>query len=96
MDRTNKTVFLYEDDKWLIVNKPTGLSTYATNPGGLGLAEWLELHHGIKVYVCSRLDKGTSGVLIFALTPKASGEAETIHERGLAEKSYYFISFLLR
>jgi len=90
--RTNKTVFLYENDKWLIVNKPTGLSTYATNPGGLGLADWLELHHGIKVYVCSRLDKGTSGVLIFALTPEASGEAERIHERGLSEKTYYFIS----
>ena len=92
MTRTNKTVFLYEDDKWLIVNKPTGLSTYATNPGDLGLAEWLELHNDIKVYVCSRLDKGTSGILLFAKTSKASGEAETIHEMGLSEKTYYFIS----
>lgn len=92
MKRTNKTVFLYEDDKWLIVNKPTGLSTYAANSGGLGCVEWLELHHHIKVYVCSRLDKGTSGVLLFALTPEASGEAEAIHERGLSEKTYYFIS----
>lgn len=92
MKRNNKTVFLHEDDKWLIVNKPTGLSTYAANPGDLGLAEWLELHHDIKVYVCSRLDKGTSGVLLFALTPEASGEAEAIHERGLSQKTYYFIS----
>lgn len=92
MNRIDKKVFLYKDDKWLIVNKPTGLSTYATDPGGLGCAEWLELHQAIKVYVCSRLDKGTSGVLLFALTKEASGEAEAIHERGLSEKTYYFIS----
>ncbi len=92
MTRINKTVFLYEDDRWLIVNKPTGLSTYAANPGDLGLAGWLELHHDIKVYVCSRLDKGTSGVLLFAKTKMASGEAEAIHEGRLAEKTYHFIS----
>ncbi|MDT8318327.1 MAG: RNA pseudouridine synthase, partial [bacterium] len=92
MDRADKTVFLYEDDKWLILNKPTGLSTYATDPGGSGCAEWLELHHHIKVYVCSRLDKGTSGILLFALTKEATAEAESIHERGVSEKTYYFIS----
>lgn len=92
MNRSNKTVFLYEDDKWLVVNKPTGLSTYSTDSGGLGCVEWLELHHHIRVYVCSRLDKGTSGVLLFALTKEASAEAEAIHERGLSEKTYYFIS----
>lgn len=58
----------------------------------MGVVEWLELHHGIKVYVCSRLDKGTSGVLLLALTPEASGEAERIHEEELARKTYYFVS----
>ncbi|MDH3974539.1 MAG: class I SAM-dependent methyltransferase [Deltaproteobacteria bacterium] len=75
-----------------MINKPTGLSTYGANPGDTGIAEWLELHHGLKVFVCSRLDKGTSGILLFALTPEASGEAERIHEKNLAGKSYYFIS----
>ena len=92
MNRSDKKVFLYKDDKWLIVNKPTELSTYSTDPGRLGCVEWLDLHHNLKVYVCSRLDKGTSGVLLFALTKKASAEAESIHERGLSEKTYYFIS----
>ena len=58
----------------------------------MGMAEWLELHHNIKPYICSRLDKGTSGILLFALTPEASAQAEKIHNKELALKSYYFIS----
>jgi len=58
----------------------------------MGIVEWLALHHDIKVYVCSRLDKGTSGILLFALSAEASGEAQGIHEKDLAKKSYYFIS----
>ena len=68
------------------------MSTHGADSGDVGIAGWLQLHHDIKVYICSRLDKGTSGILLFALTPEASGEAERIHESGLARKSYYFIS----
>ena len=66
----SKTVLLYCNNKWLVIHKPTGISTHAVNQGALGIAEWMELHHNIKVYICSRLDKGTSGVLVFALTPE--------------------------
>ena len=88
----SKTVLLYCDNKWLIIHKPTGISTHAVNQGDLGIAEWMELHHNIKVYICSRLDKGTSGVLVFALTPEASGIAENIHKNNLSKKNYYFLS----
>ncbi len=83
--------FLYQDKKWLVVNKPASLSTHKSYIGDLGLAEWLLLHHGTQVYICSRLDKETSGVLVFALTPEASGEAQEIHERNESLKTYYFI-----
>ncbi|WP_136798920.1 class I SAM-dependent methyltransferase [Desulfosediminicola ganghwensis] len=82
----------YEDDNWLVVNKPTGLSTHAAVRGGSGLVEWLELHHNLKAFVCCRLDKGTSGVLLFAKTKKASSLAQDIHETLQAEKTYHFIS----
>ncbi len=84
--------FLYQDERWLVVNKPSSISTHKSHPGDLGLAEWLLLHHGIQVYICSRLDKETSGVLVFALSPEASGEAQLIHEQDQSLKTYYFIS----
>ena len=87
-----KSPFLYQDRHWLVVDKPTGLSTHTPRHGELGLAEWLRLHHGLEVHICSRLDKGTSGVLVFALNPEASSRAEDIHSRDQARKIYYFIS----
>lgn len=83
---------LYQDNKWLAVNKPSGISTHRAHPGDLGLVEWLELHHGLKVHICSRLDKGTSGVLLLALTPDGVAEAQSIHEGERARKIYFFIA----
>jgi len=83
---------LYEDDDWLIVNKPIGLATHGAGTGDTGLVEWLALHQGRKLHVCSRLDKGTSGVLLFAKHAGASGRAQVIHEQQEARKRYRFIS----
>lgn len=84
--------FLYQDDRWLVVDKPSSISTHRSHGGDLGLAEWLLLHHGVQVYICSRLDKETSGVLAFALSRAVCAEAQLVHEEGRALKTYYFIS----
>jgi len=83
---------LYEDDDWLAVEKPIGISTHASRPGDTGLVEWLGLHRGHTLHVCSRLDKGTSGVLLFARHPHASAQAQEIHEQHKSQKKYLFIS----
>jgi len=85
-------LILYEDNDWLVVDKPTGLATHAGKPGELGAVEWLALHAGYEVFVVSRLDRGTSGALLFAKNIKASARAEVIHEAGGAVKTYEFIS----
>jgi len=87
-----KMTFLYQDDQWLVVNKPSGISTHRAHEGDLGLVEFLDLHHDLKVRVCSRLDKGTSGVLIFGLTSDAVAKAQAIHEQDRAQKRYSFIA----
>jgi len=83
---------LYEDDDWLAVDKPIGLATHSTRPGDTGVVEWLTLHQERSLHVCSRLDKGTGGVLLFAKHPVASGRAQVIHEQREALKTYRFIS----
>ena len=84
--------YIYKDQNWLIVEKPSGISTHNSRVGDLGLAEWLVLHHGEQVYVCSRLDKDTSGLLLFARQQQLVAEAERVHEEGRAKKTYYFVA----
>ncbi len=88
----SQSPFIYRDASWLVVYKPCGLSSHAAHSGDLGLAEWLELHHGLAVHLCSRLDKETSGLILLALDAQASQRAQAIHQENQASKVYYFIS----
>lgn len=83
---------LFSNSDWLAVDKPSGLSTHGAWAGDLGVVEWLALHCDENVLVCSRLDKGTSGVLLLARHAAASGEAQRIHEAETARKEYVFLS----
>lgn len=92
MRETNVPVIVFQDENWLVVEKPYGMPTYGGDPGELGAQEWLELHLGLRVFVCSRLDKGTTGLLLFARTRAASALAEKIHVGQESQKTYYFLS----
>lgn len=92
MPNVDSPFIVYADDSWLVVEKPYGIPTHGGDPGELGAQEWLELHLGLKLYVCSRLDKGTTGLLLFARTKKASALAEEIHLAESSEKTYFFLS----
>lgn len=85
-------MILYEDAAWLAVTKPPGLATHAPRPGELGVVEWLDLHLDRRVHVVSRLDRGTSGVLLLARDAAASARAQRIHEQDEARKVYEFLS----
>jgi 23S rRNA (cytosine1962-C5)-methyltransferase len=66
---------LYEDDDILVVNKPAGLNTHAPSAAsGDGLFEWLR--HGSRRWaslaIIHRLDKDTSGIMVFGKTPLAN------------------------
>jgi tRNA pseudouridine65 synthase len=70
---------LYRDDRLLAVDKPSGLLVHRGWGGdrvtALDLARRIA---GRRVYPVHRLDRGTSGVLVFALDPEAArklGEA---------------------
>jgi 23S rRNA-/tRNA-specific pseudouridylate synthase len=66
---------IFEDDHLLVVNKPAGLNTHAPSPyAGEGLYDWLRHREArwAKLAIIQRLDKETSGVMVFAKTPLAN------------------------
>lgn len=79
---------VYEDDHLLIVNKPAGIDTHPNAPGQVGtLANAVAFHwqmQGIcaKVRHIHRLDRDTTGGVIFAKHPLAA----SIMDRNLEER----------
>lgn len=73
---------LYEDDYIIVVNKPSGLLTIATEKEKRNTLyhmtrEYLRSkNHDSKVFIVHRLDKETSGVLLFAKDDKTKNQLQ--------------------
>ncbi len=66
---------LHEDEHLLVVNKPAGWNTHAPAPyAGEGIYDWLKHREPrwANLAIIHRLDKETSGVLVFGKTPLAN------------------------
>lgn len=66
---------LHEDEHLLVVNKPAGWNTHAPAPyAGEGIYDWLKHREPrwSRLAIIHRLDKETSGVLVFGKTPLAN------------------------
>jgi len=66
---------IFEDEHLLAVNKPAGLNTHAPHPhAGEGIYDWLKHREPrwAALAVIHRLDKETSGVLVFGKTALAN------------------------
>jgi len=82
---------LHADAALLAVDKPAGRLVIPGRGGGVGaepsLREELEAVHG-PLWVVHRLDRGTSGVLLFARTAAAHRAVNLAFDRGEPEKTY--------
>jgi 23S rRNA pseudouridine1911/1915/1917 synthase len=86
-----KDLIIFEDQDILIVNKPFDLLTIPdrwdpTKPNLVGMLQDLTKE---KVYIVHRLDKGTSGVIIFAKNPEAHKILSQQMENRSATKFYH-------
>lgn len=81
---------LYLDDSLLVVNKPAGLPTLVDGyqRDAPYLAGVLSQAYG-RVWVVHRLDKDTSGVIVFARTAQAHRDLNTQFEQRRASKVYH-------
>lgn len=69
MGQAEKVTCLYEDEHIIIVNKPEGMKTHGNDPTELALLNHVSAYTGQTCYVVHRLDKETSGAILFAKTP---------------------------
>src|SRR5207247_9029974 len=82
---------LFEDEQLLVVNKPAGWNTHAPSPfAGEGIYDWLRNREPrwAKLAIIQRLDKETSGVIVFA-KHQAANRSLTEHFTQLIVRKKY-------
>jgi 23S rRNA (cytosine1962-C5)-methyltransferase len=86
---------LFEDDDLLVIDKPAGVNTHAPSPyAGEGIYDWLRHREPrwATLAILHRLDKETSGVMVFGKTPQANRSlTEQFSEREV-EKKYLLVT----
>lgn len=86
--------FLYEDDHFLIVNKPAGMDTHPNEPSQMGtLANGIAFHfqmNGLsrKIRHIHRLDRDTSGAVVFAKHPLSHAVLDRLLEERKVKRTY--------
>ena len=87
-----------ESPDWFVVNKPAPLIVHPTNDKAeptllCGVEQLLafEIENGARPAVVNRLDRDTSGIVLFAMHKAAARELGQIFERREAEKGYLAI-----
>lgn len=89
--RTLSPEIIYEDASLLVINKPPGISVLADRESGESLLSRLRetfAGRGETVFVVHRLDKDTSGVIVFGKTEEASRGLSMQFEHRHVEKTY--------
>ncbi len=86
---------IFEDKHLLVVNKPAGWNTHAPSPfTGEGIYDWLRHREPrwASLAVIHRLDKETSGVMVFAKTPLANRSLTEQFTKRTVRKKYLLLT----
>lgn len=81
-----------EFDDFLAFNKPFGVRTHKVADGQLGFIENLSEILQRELWVVHRLDKETSGVILFAKTKQAAADLAELFEAHQIKKTYLFLT----
>ena len=82
---------IYQDEYYVVVNKPSGLLIHPTiidRHDKRSAMQTLRNQLGKRVYIIHRLDKATSGVVVFALSSEAAKRCAEEFQRGEVMKTY--------
>jgi len=92
---SHSKLILFEDDHLLVVNKPAGWNTHAPSPfAGEGVYDWLRHREPrwATLAIIHRLDKETSGVLVFAKSREANRSLTAQFTEHSVSKSYLLVT----
>jgi len=88
-------LIVFEDEHLLVADKPAGWNTHAPSPfANEGLYEWLK-HREPRwknLAILHRLDKETSGLIVFGKTPTANQSLTQQFENRQVAKTYVFLT----
>jgi 23S rRNA pseudouridine1911/1915/1917 synthase len=84
---------VHEDPDIIVVDKPPGLLTIATPSGRARtvyrlLRDWVQAQGRGRIFIVHRLDRDTSGLLVFARSPAAKRALQAQFEARTAERVY--------
>ncbi len=85
---------VYQDETLIAVHKPSGLLTHRSELDRHETRFALQIVRdqvGQRVWATHRLDKGTSGILLFALNPETARRVGQAFENGEVDKTYLAI-----
>lgn len=87
--RKNDPIVLAETEDYIAISKPSGMLTLPDRHDGLlqSLRGWMEKHYG-KIWVVHRLDKDTSGLILFARNEEAHKFFSQLFEERNIQKTY--------
>src|ERR1700740_136579 len=86
---------IFEDEHLLVVNKPAGLNTHAPSPfAGEGIYDWLRHREPrwAKLAIIHRLDKETSGVVVFGKKTLANRALTEQFTKRIVHKKYLLLT----
>ena len=94
MDARRGLEILFRDSYLAAVHKPSGLVVHRTGcrAGEDAALQMLRGQLGCRVYPVHRLDRATSGVLVFALSPEVAGELCSQLRREAMNKTYLAVA----
>lgn len=84
----------FEDEHLLVVRKPSGINTHASGPyAGEGIYEWLRRRERrwAELAIIQRLDKETSGVLLFSKSRRGNVQLTKQFSRRRVAKEYVLL-----
>ena len=81
-------LIVFESDDFIVLNKPSGLLSIPDREGKDVSLKRLLLDHRPQIFTVHRLDKGTSGLIVFAKTEAAHKHLSVQFESHKAKKIY--------
>ncbi len=87
----SELTILHQDDNFIAIDKPSGLLVHRSEIDRTETRFALQMLRdqiGRHVYPLHRLDKPTSGVLLFALSPEAASLMQPVFQEGQISKTY--------